>query len=318
MFWYLALTERGTCNSCWSVFTPRCEKANSLTACRLGTSQPNGPEQEDLPWDVLSLLGSRVRSPGGLRRGLDAPFCLRLGMSLAARRPQTPASPPGCWIISLGIALPVQRFLRISWNCLCCMKSPSSQMWESSSSSPGLRALLFFLGLLHSASWLFGGGWSPCTCVGQVLLVLGLWGRAERRLGPGAGRGAAWCWHGCAGTSYCKQDLALWLHFSESSPADGKCFDSTSGTGACLSRARGPREGHPGEGAAGRYFQLMGAERAVTRALPESFPCLLVSFPVWLCCLHSLCSRCLEMRCSHPLEPKAPVLLLCRNTSVLL
>lgn len=65
-------------------------------------------------------------------------------------------------------------FLWISWNCLC-MKSPSSQKWESSSSSPGLRAPLFFFffGLLHSASWLFGGGWSLCTCVGQVPLVLG-------------------------------------------------------------------------------------------------------------------------------------------------
>lgn len=38
----------------------------------------------------------------------------------------------------------VQRFLWISWSCLC-MKSPSSQQWESSSSSPGLRApSLFF------------------------------------------------------------------------------------------------------------------------------------------------------------------------------
>lgn len=66
----------------------------------------------------------------------------------------------------------VQRFLWISWSCLC-MKSPSSQQWESSSSSPGLRAPSLFFGLLLSASWLFGGGWSPCTCVGQVLLVLG-------------------------------------------------------------------------------------------------------------------------------------------------
>lgn len=34
-------------------------------------------------------------------------------------------------------------------------------------------SLFFFFGLLHSASWLFGGGWSLCTCVGQVPLVLG-------------------------------------------------------------------------------------------------------------------------------------------------
>lgn len=126
-----------------------------------------------------------------------------------------------------------------------------------------------------------------------------------------------WCWHGCAGTSCCQQDPALRLHCSESSPADGKCFDSTSGTGACLSRARGLREGQRGEGAAGRYLQLMGAERAAARALPEPFPCPLVSFPVWLCCLHSLCSRCLEMRCSHPLEPKAPVPVLYRNTPLI-
>lgn len=125
------------------------------------------------PGVFSSLLGSRVWSPCGLRRVLDAPFCLCLGPSVAARRPQTPASPRVWWIISLGIVPLVQRFLWILWNCLCCMKAPSSQMWESSSYSPGLQSPCLLFGLLYSASWLFGGGRSPCTCVRQVLLVLG-------------------------------------------------------------------------------------------------------------------------------------------------